>query len=430
MSPRPLIFLCPRVPHPLNTGAKIRTHAVLNALKSAYAVHYVGFQQPDLTPAQAEAALKGCASVFLRPEPACGLTGKGWLAMRSLPDARPATMLKYTSAALAGRVREILAAHPEAVVHADHLHMAAYLGTGRSALRVVDEHNVEAQIVERAAERLRPGGALARLAAPATQAWLTMQAGRMRRYEASWLDKADLALAVSPGDAEQLAAMAPGTAVEVIPNGVDVEYFKAGETGQGPTAGRMVFTGSMNWLPNQDAMLYFCQEMLPLMRSMPGPAAGWSLDIVGQSPSAAVQALARAGVRVTGTVDDVRPYVAGGEVFIVPLRIGGGSRLKILEAFAMEVPVVSTAIGCEGLGVSDGAQLLVADTPQAFAEAVGRVASDGELRRRLVESAKRHVLERFTWPEIGRRLLSIYELRLKSGGDGSNARVAVSGSAI
>ena len=409
----PLIFLCPRVPHPLNTGAKIRTGALLRALMRDHEVHYLGFLQPDLSAEEARAALAGCASVHLVPEPATTTAGKGWLALRSLADARPATMIKYWSPTIAGRLRELLVRMPEAIVHADHLHMAAYLAVGSAALCVVDEHNVETQIVERTAERFTPEGAATRLAAPVIRRWLASQAARMRRHEAAWLARADLALAVSPGDAEMLSAMAPSTPVEVIANGVDTEYFRPAPEGTHVLPRRMVFTGSMNWLPNQDAMLWFCREIRPLLQG--GAEGGWSLDIVGQSPPASVRELADESVRLTGMVDDVRPYVHGAGVFIVPLRIGGGSRLKILEAFAMGIPVVSTTVGCEGLGVEDGRELLVADTPRDFARAIDRVTTDGALRRALVERATEHVRRHFTWEAIGRRLTTIYAERRGAG---------------
>jgi glycosyltransferase involved in cell wall biosynthesis len=420
-SRRPLIFVSPRVPWPLNSGAKIRTRALLDALTVAYETHYVGFLQPDLTEAEARRQLDACAGVALFPEPATTPAGKALLGLRSLFDARPATMMKYDAPAVAAEVARMLAFHPGAIVHADHLHMAVHLsaakaprpgGSAEAALRVIDEHNVETQIVERAAQTFRLSGLAGTLAGPPTRSWLQSQARKMRRHEAAWVGRADLTLAVSPGDAEQLRAMAPGADVEVVPNGVDVDYFAPPPEGRRPTPGRLVFTGSMNWLPNQDAMLYFCREILPVLRAQHGPGDRWSLDIVGQSPPPSVQALAGPRVRVTGIVDDVRPYAHEAEMFIVPLRIGGGSRLKILEAFALGVPVVSTTVGCEGLDATDGEQLLIADGAEAFAAAIARLSGDAGLRAALAERARRHALEHFSWAGIGRRLLAIYEDRL------------------
>jgi glycosyltransferase involved in cell wall biosynthesis len=406
----PLLFLSPRVPWPLNTGAKIRTRALLEALAGAFAVDYAGFLQPDLTEAQARATLARCAGVTLFPEPATTASGKAWLGLRTLLSPRPATIAKYWSRPLAAHVRRWIGRHPGGAIHADHLHMAPYLDLGGTGPKVIDEHNVETDIVRRMAERyhrrwLKP--------------YLYVQAERMRRTETELAGRAGRVLAVSEGDARQLAMMAPRTPVDVIPNGVDLNYFAPPAAGRSPRPGRLVFTGSMNWLPNEDGMLYFMREVWPLLErpllerplleQAPPPDGGeWSVDIVGHQPSAAVRALAAPRVRVTGSVDDVRPYVHEGTVFIVPLRIGGGSRLKILEAFAMGIPVVSTAVGCEGLGAVDGRHLLIADTPETFRAAIARIAQSPALAQQLTQAAKQHVRGHFSWEAIGGRLVEVY----------------------
>ena len=384
------------MPWPLNTGAKSRTRALLDALTREFAVDYAGFLQPDLPRDEALRSLAGCAEVFLAPEPATSLVGKATLVLGNVVDWRPATLAKYDDGDLRRHAVQWMGRHPGAIVHADHLHMAGYLGMGPAGIKAIDEHNVEAQIVERMAERyhrqwLKP--------------WLLAQARRMRACEARLAGEADLVLAVSEGDAAMLRGMAPGTEVLVVPNGVDLEYFAPPAEGNARVARRLVFTGSMNWLPNEDGMLWFCEAIWPLLA---GDAPAWSLDIVGHQPSAPVQALAGKQVRVTGSVPDVRDYVHAGEVFIVPLRIGGGSRLKILEAFSMGIPVVSTAVGCEGLGAVDGRHLLIADTPEAFVAAIRRVAEDKGLAVELAAQAQRHVRDHFAWGASGGALAARY----------------------
>src|SRR5207237_3262310 len=154
--------------------------------------------------------------------------------------------------------------------------------------------------------------------------------------------------------------------VHVVPTGVDTTYFAPGSDEPAPT--QLVFTGSMDWLPNEDAMVHFCRETLPLIRAQE-PAV--KLSIVGRAPTAAVRKLTEGSViEVTGRVDDVRPYLQQAAVYVVPLRIGGGTRLKIFEAMAMGRAVVSTTVGAEGLAVTDGQHLLLADGPANFARAV------------------------------------------------------------
>lgn len=396
---KPLLFLSPRVPWPQNNGAKIRTHALLSALRARFEVDYAGFLQPDITRQQALAYLNGCRSMALFPERATTRPAKAWHFLSTACSRKPVTIAKYWHLGLAELVRVWMAEHPNGIIHADHLHMAPYLELGQTALRVMDEHNVESVIFERLAEQYE-----GRLAHP----YLQMQARRMRRLEAELAGRVDLATCVSRADADELAAMAPHACVEVIPNGVDLDYFAPPPDGRNPVPGRLVFTGTMSWLPNHDGMLYFLREIYPLL----GPFAGgcrWTLDIVGQQPLPALRALDAAGVRVTGTVEDVRPYVHEAMIYIVPLRVGGGSRLKILEAFAMGIPVVSTTVGCEGLETVPGRHLLVADTPAEFARAIERLAADPELRENLAAAALQHARERFAWPAIARRLVARYE---------------------
>src|SRR5204863_7679482 len=167
---------------------------------------------------------------------------------------------------------------------------------------------------------------------------------KLRRQERAVCRRADLTVAVSTEDRDRLAALAPGANVTAIPTGVDTNYFGPSLVPEIP--GRLVFTGSMDWQPNEDAVTYFADAILPRIRHQ---VPHVSVAIVGRRPSARVKAVAeRAGMLVTGTVDDVRPYIAEAAVYIVPLRAGGGTRLKIFEALAMQKPVVSTTVGAEG----------------------------------------------------------------------------------
>jgi glycosyltransferase involved in cell wall biosynthesis len=162
----------------------------------------------------------------------------------------------------------------------------------------------------------------------------------------------------------------------------------------------MVFTGSMDWLPNEDAMLYFCDKVLPIIRAEE-PAV--RLSIVGRAPTPAVSKLGeiyRDAARVTGRVDDVRPYIAEAGVYVVPLRIGGGTRLKIFEAMSMAKAVVSTGVGAEGLPVEDGRHVLIADEPNTFARAVVRLLRDVGRRRELEAAARALVVERYDWSSV------------------------------
>ena len=221
----------------------------------------------------------------------------------------------------------------------------------------------------------------------------------MLRFEGAALSRFDLVLAVSEADGRTFERLYPGSLrapVHVVQTGVDTEYFTPSSTA--PERTHMVFTGSMDWLPNEDGMTYFCREILPRIRQSEPDA---TLSIIGRSPTPTVRKLAEIpGVEVTGRVDDVRPHIARGSVYIVPLRIGGGTRLKIFEAMSMGKAVVSTTVGAEGLPVTNGSDIDIADEPARFAHAVVHLMRDAEARRQIEGAARRLVVEKYDWSAV------------------------------
>ena len=208
-----------------------------------------------------------------------------------------------------------------------------------------------------------------------------------------------MVLAVSQADGETFERLYPGALTgpaHVVKTGVDTTYFTPVDTVQ--RRAHLVFTGSMDWLPNEDAMLYFARDILPRIRAAEPDV---TLSIIGRAPTPAVRQLAALeGIEVTGAVDDVRPHVAAGSVYVVPLRIGGGTRLKIFEAMAMGKAVVSTTVGAEGLPVTDGTDIAIADEPNAFADAVVRLIRDTDVRQQLERAARQLVVDRYDWSAV------------------------------
>jgi glycosyltransferase involved in cell wall biosynthesis len=236
----------------------------------------------------------------------------------------------------------------------------------------------------------------------------------MLTFERKALDHFDLVLTVSEKDRDTFQRLYPSGVRRyfVVPTGVDTEYFRPGITRQDAGKG-LVFTGSMDWLPNEDGMLYFCRDILPLIRR---DEPDVSLSIVGRAPTSAIRRLGETpGVEVTGRVEDVRPYIDGAAVYIVPLRIGGGTRLKIFEAMSVGRAVVSTTIGAEGLPVTPDQNILIADDPEAFARAVVQLFRDEALRRRLEHRARELVVEGYDWSVVADRLEAA--LAAAAGGD-------------
>jgi glycosyltransferase involved in cell wall biosynthesis len=260
---------------------------------------------------------------------------------------------------------------------------------------IADCHNVEHDSLSRVA-RTSPSR-VRRLYSAAL-------ARRLVDDEATCAGGCDALLCVSERDRQLFAAMVPGTPTRLMPNGVDPGFFSPGGADRLPAS--MVFTGTMNYPPNDTGIRWFVEQILPLIAA---GVPGTRLTIVGAGPSRAVQRSATERVRITGYVEDVRPFLERAEVCVVPILAGGGTRLKILEAMAMGTPVVSTSVGCEGLDLRDGEHLLVADGPGEFARAVLRLFREPGLCSDLALRARETVRERFGWERVGSELRAVYE---------------------
>ncbi len=274
------------------------------------------------------------------------------------------------------------------IVLCDFIAPVGVVPWGAPLPKVIFTHNVEAMIWKRHYE-------VAENALWRAISWWEWR--KMEAAETKYLRLADRVLTVSETDRDTFTPFLPGKTITVIPTGVDIEYFQPMSLQESPES--LVFTGSMDWLPNEDGILYFVDEVLPLLK-LRYPEV--SLNVVGRNPSRKLQALAdkEQALRLTGWVDDIRPHLARGAICIVPLRIGGGTRLKIFEAMAMGKATVSTSVGAEGLPVQNGTNILLADTPTDFADAISRLFDDIPLRQRLGEAARTLVNENYSWRKI------------------------------
>jgi sugar transferase (PEP-CTERM/EpsH1 system associated) len=387
---------------PLDKGGKLRTWHLMRHLARRHEITYLAFKEPGQPAADVEGMKEVAPRVetIIRSEPVKGTPRFYADAAMHLLDPLPYAVGKYRSAEYRRKLASLLAAEPFDLIVCDFLFPAVNLPKRLPCPAVMFTHNVESEIWRRHAETKT--GALGRLLYGA-------QYRRMLRYEQRTLARFDGVLAVSDADRETFARLYPGAIaqpVHVVPTGVDTEYF-APSTDPQPSAishqpSNLIFTGSMDWLPNEDAMLYFCRDVLPAIRA---EVPDVSLTIVGRTPTPAVRKLAEErGVTVTGRVDDVRPYMRDAAVYIVPLRIGGGTRLKIFEAMAMGKAVVSTTIGAEGLPVADGEHLLLADDPASFARAVVHLMRDTAHRGQIEAAARALVLARYDWSAVAGEL--------------------------
>jgi glycosyltransferase involved in cell wall biosynthesis len=310
-------------------------------------------------------------------------------------------------------VRRTLAAATFDAIHVDHLPMVTFVPScdGEGPAVVLDQHNVEHRILERLAASADTR--------PHVRSVAQAEAARMRRAERLACRRADRILAVSEDDAGALRTLAGPEAadrVRVTPIGVDTAFFQpcTNRPDRSPNDCRTMLTvGTMYWPPNVDGVRWFHREVLPRIRER--LAAGGAPDrplrfvIAGTRPNRVIRALAGPSVEVTGTVPDVRPLMGTADAFVAPLRFGSGVRVKILNALAMGLPIVSTSIGAEGLDVTHGENILLADSAEDFAEAVANVLTEPELARRLGTAARDLAVRRYNWETAGWTLLHTYE---------------------
>ena len=228
----------------------------------------------------------------------------------------------------------------------------------------------------------------------------------LERMERQYVSRAEHVLAVSENDRDFFLRYTGKGRMTVIPTGVDIDYFSpsAGEE----EAKSIVFTGSMDWVANEDGIVFFIENVLPLVRQK-FPRV--KLFVVGRRPTMRLKRMAASeqNVEVTGTVDDIRPYLARGSVYVVPLRVGGGTRIKIFEAMAAGKAVVSTTIGAEGLPVSHGENVLLADEPESLAKYVVELLGDRARREKIGNSARKLVTESYSWRAVGKALSNVME---------------------
>jgi polysaccharide biosynthesis protein PslH len=381
---------------PLDKGGKLRTWHLMRHLARRHEITYLAFAAPGERKEHIDGMREVAQSVEVVPrsDPPKGSLRFYADVARHLADPLPYAVGKYRSRAYARRIEALLERHDFELVVCDFLVPAVNLPRQLKCPSVIFTHNVEAEIWRRYAET--KASRLDRLL-------YGVQHRRMLRFEKRALARFDGILAVSDADRDTFGTLYPAVArerIHVVPTGVDTEFFSA--TPSAERSRSLVFTGSMDWLPNEDAMQFFCRDVLPLIRAAEPEA---TLSIVGRAPTPAVVRLGeQQGVTVTGRVDDVRPHMADAAVYVVPLRIGGGTRLKIFEAMAMGKAVVSTAVGAEGLPVRDGQHLVLADDPASFASAVVRLMRRLDDRRALEAAAHALVTERYDWSAVAGEL--------------------------
>jgi polysaccharide biosynthesis protein PslH len=387
-----ILFLSPRQCFPARSGAKLREYHFLRALGASAEVTYLYFSDPGSEPLTVS-ELPFCREVFAVPKPsAYGLANN----VRGIFGRWPLSILNYTSPEMSAVATRVLLPGGFDLIHLDSIHMIRYAPAGVRA--IYNWHNIESEAMR------RYGSSAASLP---RRSYAKVTAAKLANVEQSILDSAFGHVVCSEREREQLAAIAPQARISVIENGVDTLYFAPAEPAS-PAARKIVFVGAMDYFPNSDAAVFFATEIWPhIRRRMPD----FKLAIVGANPAPAVRALAELpGVTVTGTVPDVRPYYRDALAAIVPLRTGGGTRLKILEAMAAGVPIISTPLGAEGLAVSNGKNALIVDANDAesWINHIVSLTESPAHRAQIIDAAHRLVETRYDWAHLGAKLRETY----------------------
>lgn len=396
--PRPrLLFLCQTLPYPPNGGVKIRAYHVLRLLAEAFDVTALCFYrwkagriEQDVAGSVEALGRFGKIEAFPIPQEH-NRWRLLWDHARSIAFSRAYTAYVYESAPYKARLQELLRSQEFDLVHADSLDLSAYFPALGEVPTVCTHHDVQSALLRRRA--MQESGWRGH--------YVAHQARLMEREERYWGPRVALNVTVSETDRAALAKHATAANFTVVPNGVDVDYFAPTVS---PEAGA-VFVGGTTWFPNRDALQFFHAEILPLLRQ---GGARAPVTWVGRATPHERRRYGTEGMELTGFVDDIRPYVQRAACYIVPIRVGGGTRIKILDAWAMGKAVVSTSIGCEGLRAVDGRNILIRDRPNEFADAVAMIMRDPELRRRLGDEARRTAVEEYSWEGIGRRMVDRY----------------------
>lgn len=404
-----ILWLSHIVPYPPKGGVLQRSHHLLRQLAQLHDVHLLSFIQRepllrifgDLRHGIDESQTRlgeFCPVVRFVPIPSEQRPyGKQLLLLKSLFTPDPYSINWLKAPQFATELAGLMSSHRYNLVHFDTISLAVYRSQVDAAVTVLNHHNIESHMMLRRAgnERSLPA-----------KAYLYYEGWRLRRQERRLCPSFDAHVTCSDLDSERLRAVVPGAETFVVPNGVDVDYFRPAN---GPDrAMRLVFAGRLSAYSNRQAVLFLAEQIWPRLRQA---FPDLVVDVIGADPPPALLELAARdpGFRVHGFVDDVRPYLDQAWIYICPIRDGGGTKLKILDALAMAKPLVADPIACEGISVAPEETVLFASTPDEYVAQIGRLLADDRLRARMAVAGRRLVETRYSYAAIGEDLSRLYQ---------------------
>ncbi len=400
---RRVLFLTPQLPYPPHQGTALRNYGLIAGLaRHGYDVSLISFVEPGQPSVEMTPLASLCQHILTVPAPAW----TSLLRLRALLGGQADMARRRWSPEFASTVRELLAHETVDIVHVEGIEMAPYLTTLRAgapgALLIYDAHNAEYALQRRIAAQ--------DIQSPRrwhAAAYSLLQTALLRRFETGVCRAAGQIIAVSEADAAALRRLPHRTPIAAIPNAIAVSHYRPESVIEAAILRpSIVFTGKMDFRPNIDAVLWFASEVLPAIAAV---VPDVHFSIVGQKPHRRLDALrSRPNITLTGYVDDIRPYLRAADVYVAPLRMGSGTRFKLLEAMAMGCAVVSTSIGAEGLEVRHGEHLLLADSADDLAGAVADLLRDPARRVALGQRASMLVRARYDWDGIVPQLQTVY----------------------
>jgi sugar transferase (PEP-CTERM/EpsH1 system associated) len=387
-----VLIIAPVVPYPPITGARVRQYNLIKQLSRRHKVTLVCFDELQSGHGHAPELTRYCESVHVFPINHPSLTS----VCDYVSSGRPAAVVACTSGEAKETVTRLIIERPFDVVNVHTYYTAENLGSSNGLPTVIVEHALQFVASQR----------FARVAGLIKGKVIEMDALRQRLWQLRVWNRFDVCAVCSEADSQLMQPLFRDKSIRIVPNGVDCDYFDYYSVSE-RARNTLVFVGNLRYVANRDAMQYFCLRILPRIRERLGNVKLW---IVGNEPPRSIRRLGNMkGVFVTGTVSDVRPYLRTASVFVSPLRVGSGTRLKVLEAMAVGAPVVSTSIGCEGLEAQHGEHVLLADDEVSFADSVVSVLSEPRLGEGLARRARMLVEHTCRWQDAAAALERCYE---------------------
>ena len=389
-----ILFITEFLPWPLNSGGRIRSYNIMMELVKYHQVTLVANDYDNVKDIFKNKVFKLYVARSKKKPKLIRLLEAFFAIFTDKPYL---SVFKHYNRRMAKTIQKIIKHEKFDLVHLDHLDASVYLKYCGGCSTYLDEHNYETDLLN---------SVLSSTPNLAIRYFLKNQHKKLKNYENLILKSVDVVGTVSENDANRIMEIAPHTRVMVIPNGVDLDFFNINRS---PEKNRIVAIGSLDWQPNEEGLIWFIDNVWPrILTRINNP----TLQIVGRNPSSRLLKKSNSSIDIFGSVPDVRVYASKAAVFIVPLFSGGGTRLKVLEAMAMGIPIVSTEKGAEGIDYDNGDNILIARTVEEFAAGVVTICNNESFAKSISANATVLVTNKYAWPSIGFRLNTCYEKSL------------------